>query len=136
MGNDTKIEVDRMGLVFAKVIRVLTIVAIIVLIVPAIFYFMGQRQYISLKKAALYWNESATAFWKSLIGKSVHGYGWIFAHIHYTDCLSLIGVMLLMITPLIGIIIAIPAEHRRAYRVLLSLISIEFIVAIILRGIL
>ncbi len=132
---EKEVMVDRMGIVFANIIRVLTIIGVIVLLVPAIFYFMGQNQYIPLKKASEYWHEPAVVFWKDVMKRTVHGFGWIFSHLKYTDCQSLVGVIILIITPLIGVLAAIPTGPQKAYKVLLAIMTIEFIIAIIIRGI-
>jgi len=131
-----EIRVDPMALAFAKIMTIFTVIGIILMIVPAILYFMGQNQYISLSDAMNYWQENTTSFWKYVKGMTVHGYNWIFENLQYTDCQSMIGVLLLMITPLLSMFAAIARAPNKVYAILLLVASVEFILSIILKGIL
>jgi len=135
MAEDREIQVDPMALAFAKVMTIFTIVGIVLMVVPAIFYFMGQNQYIPLHVAAKYWHESAVKFWKDAMHETVHGYDWIFSNLQYTDCQSMIGVLLLMITPLLSMFAAIPRAPQKVYKILLIVASIEFIISMVVKGI-
>ncbi len=131
-----KIRVDPMALAFAKLMTIFTVVGIILMVAPAILYFMGQNQYIPLSKAMYYWGNSTVKFWKNVKGITVHGYDWVFKNLQYTDCQSMIGVILLMLTPLISMFAAIAKAPSKVYAILLLIASAEFILSIILKGIL
>ncbi len=128
------IKVDPMGLAFGKVMTIFTIIGIILMVAPAILYFMGQNQYIPLTKAMKYWDKPTVDFWKEVKGITVHGYDWIFKNLQYTDCQSMIGVLILMITPLLSMFAAIARAPNKVYAVLLLVASIEFILSMILKG--
>ncbi len=130
-----KIEVDPMALAFAKIMTIFTIIGIVLMVAPAILYFMGQNQYIPLSKAMDYWHESTVDFWKDVKGITVHGYDWVFENLQYTDCQSMIGVLLLMMTPLISMLAAAARTPNKTYAILLLVASAEFILSIILKGI-
>ncbi len=133
---EREIEVDQMALAFAKIMTIFTIIGIVLMIIPAVFYFMGQNQYIPLSEATKYWQNPTVDFWKQIKGVSIHGYDWIFKNLQYSDCQSMIGVLLLMIAPLLSMFAAIPKASGKIYKVLLLIASAEFIVSIILKGIL
>ncbi len=133
---EKKISVDPMALAFAKVMTVFTIIGIALMVAPSIPYFMGYNQYISLQMASKYWNESTVNFWKHVKGITVHGYDWIFTNLEYTDCQSMIGVLLLMITPLLSMISAIPKADQKVFKLLLLLAAVEFAISMIVKGIL
>ena len=135
MAEDREIEVDPMALAFAKIMTVFTVIGIVLMVVPAIFYFMGQNQYIPLAKASLYWQNSTVEFWEHIKGSPVHGYDWIFSNLQYTDCQSMIGVLLLMITPLLSMFAAIPRAPQKVYKILLLVAAIEFIISMVVKGI-
>jgi len=135
MEEKKEVRVDPMAIAFAKVMTIFTIVGIVLMVVPAIFYFMGQNQYIPLAKASLYWQNTTVDFWKHIIGSPVHGYDWIFSNLQYTDCQSMIGVLLLMITPLLSMFAAVPRSPQKTYAILLVVASIEFIISMILKGV-
>ncbi|NPA40471.1 MAG: hypothetical protein GXO57_08535 [Thermodesulfobacteria bacterium] len=130
-----EIYVDPMGLAFGKVMTIFTIIGVILMVAPAIFYFLGKNQYIPLDKAALYWSNATVDFWKHIKGAPVHGYNWIFDNLKYTDCLSMIGVLLLMITPLISMFAAIVKAPQKAYKILLFIAAVEFIISMIVKGV-
>lgn len=130
-----EIRVDPMALAFAKIMTIFTIIGIILMVVPAIFYFMGQNQYIPLTKASLYWQNSTVKFWEHVKGSPVHGYDWIFSNLQYTDCQSMIGVLLLMITPLLSMLASMARAPQKAYKILLLVASIEFIISMVVKGI-
>ncbi len=131
---EQEVKVDDMGLVFGKSMIVFTIIGIIMMIVPAILYFVGIRQYIPLADVSKYWGGSAAEFWQHTKGFHVHGYGWIFNNLFYTDTLSMLGVLLLMITPLISMIAAMFKGPTKAYKILLFLAAVEFVISILFKA--
>ncbi len=130
---EREVKVDEMGLAFGKSMIVFTIIGIIMMIVPAILYFIGIRQYIPLADVSKYWGGSAVEFWQHTKGFHVHGYGWIFNNLFYTDTLSMLGVLLLMITPLISMLAAMFKGPTKAYKILLFLAAVEFVVSILFK---
>jgi len=125
-----EVRVDDMGLAFGKSMIILTIIGIIMMILPAIFYFIGIKQYIPLEEVSKYWAGSASEFWQHTKGFHVHGYGWIFNNLFFTDTLSMLGVLLLMITPLISMFFAMFKAPTKGYKILLLLAALEFIISI------
>ncbi len=132
--NEREIRVDEMGLAFAKTMMVFTVVGIVLMVLPAIAYFMGINQYVPLTEAHKYWRLSANDFWLNVTGRTVTGYSWIFDHLDKTDCLSMIGVLLLMITPLLSMLAAVVKAEDRTYRVLLLIAALEFIASILVKS--
>jgi len=131
---EKEVRVDDMGLAFGKSMIVFTIIGIIMMLLPAIAYFLGIRQYIPLSQASRYWTGSAAEFWQNTKGFHVHGYGWIFDNLGYTDILSMLGVLLLMVTPLVSMLAGMIKASNRAYRILLLIAAIEFIISIVFKG--
>jgi len=134
-GPEREIHVDMMGLAFAKTMMIFTIVGIILMVIPAIAYFMGINQYVPLTEAHKYWNMSASKFWIAVTGRKITGYGWIFNHLNKTDCLSMIGVLVLMITPLLSMLAGAAKAENGTYRALLLLAAFEFIASIVVKSI-
>ncbi len=130
---EKKVHVDPMGYPFAKVMTISTIIGIVLMIVPGIAYFAGINPYVPLNVASEYWGNSTVNFWINVKGESVHGYGWIFENLQYTDCMSMLGVIVLMLTPLFSMIASIPKADK-IFKVLLVIAIVEFIVAIIVKG--
>ncbi len=132
--NEREIRVDEMGLAFAKTMMIFTVVGIVLMVLPAIAYFMGINQYVPLTEAHKYWRLSANDFWLNVTGRTVTGYSWIFDHLDKTDCLSMIGVLLLMITPLLAMLAAVVKAEDRTYRMLLLIAALEFIASILVKS--
>ena len=132
--NEREIRVDEMGLAFAKTMMIFTVIGIVLMVLPAIAYFMGINQYVPLTEAHKYWRLSANDFWLNVTGRTVTGYSWIFDHLDKTDCLSMIGVLLLMITPLLSMFAAVVKAEDRTYRVLLLIAALEFIASILVKS--
>ncbi len=126
----TTIQVDDMGLAFGKTMIAFTVIGVVMMVVPAILYFMGIRPYIPLAEVSKFWTGSAAEFWQHVKGFQVHGYGWIFHNLAYMDTLSMLGVLLLMITPLISMLAAMIKAPTTTYRVLLALGALEFLISI------
>ena len=129
-----EVEVDPMALAFARVMTILTVVGIILMVIPAIFYFAGQGQYIPLETATRYWQDPTLKFWREVKGIEVHGYEWIFENLEYSDCQSMLGVLLLMLTPLFSIIAASFRTPSNIYRILLIVALVEFVVSVFVKG--
>ncbi len=131
---EREVKVDEMGLVFGKTMIIFTIIGIIMMIAPALFYFGGIRQYIPLSEVSKYWTGSASEFWQNTKGFHVHGYGWIFNNLFYTDILSMLGVLMLMITPLISMLASIIKAPNKTYKILFFLSALEFIISMIFKA--
>ncbi len=129
-----EVKVDEMGLAFGKTMIIFTIIGIIMMIVPGLFYFAGVRQYIPFSEVSKYWAGSASEFWLHTKGFKVHGYEWIFNNLFYTDILSMLGVLMLMITPLISIIASMIKAPNKVYRILLFLSAVEFIISMLFKA--
>ncbi len=133
-GPEREIRVDPMGLAFAKVMTIFTVVGIVLMVIPAIAYFAGVNQYVPLTEAHKYWNMSASEFWLHVTGRQITGYSWIFDHLDKMDCLSMIGVLVLMITPLLSML-AGAARAEGTYRILLLIAALEFIASILAKSV-
>jgi len=134
-GPERDIHVDTMGLAFAKVMTIFTIVGIVLMVIPAIAYFAGINQYVPLTEAHKYWNMSASEFWIHVTGRKITGYAWIFDHLDKMDCLSMIGVLVLMITPLLSMLAGAAKAENGTYRILLLIAALEFIASILVKSI-
>ncbi|WP_202319162.1 hypothetical protein [Archaeoglobus neptunius] len=134
MGN-VEVSVDRMSLLFARVMTIFMIAGIILMVVPSAVYFAGEDQYIPLEKAYRHWNRTTDQFWIHVKGIQVHGYGWIFRNLEYSDCQSMVGVFLLMLTPLISMVAAI-FRAPKVFRLLFGIAAVEFVISIIVKGVL
>ncbi len=129
------IKVDKMGYSFARIMSIVTLIGIILMVVPTILYLTGADQYVPITVAEKYWSQTANDFWINVTGKPVKGYSWIFDHLEYMDCLSMLGIIILMFTPLISIILAGFAAPSKVYKMLLFLAAIEFILAVVIKSV-
>ncbi len=124
------VEVDPMNTTFAKTMEILTYIGLVVMIVPGIIYIVTGIGYVNTADAVENWGKSASEFWKATKGIEVHGYSWFLNNLTYFDCLSIIGIVILAITPLVSMIASITKADSK-YKVILLIVVIEFIVAIV-----
>jgi len=130
-----EITVDEMGFAFAKVMMIFIVIGIVLMVIPAIFYFMGINQYVPITEASKYWGQSASDFWLNVTGKQITGYSWIFSNLNKTDCLSMIGALVLMMTPLLAMLAGAAKAKDKTYRTLLLIAAAEFIASILVKSI-
>lgn len=128
--SDGKTHVDPVYITFSTVMRVLTIIGIVVMMICGLLYLAGINPYLDTSLVANNWGKSATLFWKDVKGIKVNNYSWFLLHLRFMDSVSMIGVCLLALTPLISIVVMIP-KSKRIYAILLSILVAEFIFSII-----
>ncbi|WP_457548484.1 hypothetical protein [Archaeoglobus sp.] len=124
------VEVDPMNTAFAKTMEILTYVGLVLMIVPGLIYFVTGIGYVNTADAVANWGKSANEFWKATKGIEIHGYSWFLNNLSYFDCLSIVGVVILAITPLASIVAAMVKADTK-YKIILLIAMIEFIVAIV-----
>ncbi len=130
LGTELKeVIVEPMNYVFGKIMEILTIIGLIAMFVPGIIYIVTGKGYLSRDVVVKYWGLKASAFWKKVMGIKVFGYSWFLSHLTATDCLSIFGVCILAVTPLISLIGA-EVKADKKYKVLIGILIIEFLFAI------
>jgi len=124
------VKVDPMNTTFAKVMEVMTYLGLIMMIVPGTLYLITKNGLVSTKVAVKYWDKPAKVFWVTTKGIKIGGYSWFLSNLHYMDCLSVVGIVLLALAPLVAIIAAITKADSK-YRILLAVLIVEFTIAIV-----
>jgi hypothetical protein len=125
-----EVEVDPMNTTFARVMELLTIVGLMAMIIPAIGYFAGLGQFVDLHDAVKHWDKPAGKFWEETKNIEISGYSWFLDNLNYMDCLSILGIVILALAPLLSLVATIP-KSKGIYVVLLIVLVIEFIIAIL-----
>jgi len=124
-----EVSIEPMNYVFGRIMEVLTVVGLIVMFVPGIIYVVTGKGFLSRELVVKNWGLKASAFWEKVMGIKVFGYSWFLSHLNAMDCLSIVGVCILAITPLISLFGAeIKADSK--YKVLIGILIIEFLFAI------
>ena len=125
-----EVEVDPMNTTFARVMEIFTAIGLIAMILPAIGYFAGISQFVGLEEAVTHWDDPASKFWEETKQIEISGYSWFLSNLGHMDCLSILGIVVLAITPLVSLLASIP-KSRGIYTILLVILVIEFIIAIV-----
>ncbi len=125
-----EVKVDPMNTAFARTMEILTYIGLILMIVPGLIYILTGIGYVDTVKAVENWGKSASEFWKSTKGIEVHGYSWFLNNLSYFDCLSIIGIVILAVTPLFSMIASMVKADTK-YKIILLIAVIEFVVAIV-----
>ena len=126
-----KIRIDPMNIMFAKVIKICTLVSIVIMIIFGVLYLAGINSYLDPSLAMKHWGKPVSQFWKETKGIEVNDYSWFLAHGKYMDSLSMMGISLLCLTPLFSIII-ITLQARKVYALLFLILIVELIFSIIM----
>ena len=125
-----KIHIDPMNIMFAKVIKICTLVSIVIMIFFGSLYLAGIKPYLDPSLVVEHWGKPVSRFWKETKGIEINDYSWFLAHVNCMDSLSMIGISLLCLTPLLGIIIIMP-RARKVYALLFFILIAELIFSII-----
>ncbi len=124
-----EVPIEPMNYVFGRIMEILTIVGLIAMFIPGIIYVITGKGFLSREIVVKYWGLKASAFWQKVMGIKVFGYSWFLNHLGTMDCLSILGVCILAVTPLICLIGAeIKADSK--YKILIGILIIEFLFAI------
>lgn len=125
-----KVHVDSVNTAFSKVMKVCTLMGITVMIVFGLLYLTGINPYLDTSSVVNHWGKPATVFWEEAKGIRVNDYSWFLFHLTFMDSLSMVGIFLLALTPLISVIVMIP-RSKKIYTILLLILTAEFIFSII-----
>jgi len=125
-----EVEVEPMNKVFARVMEVMTLIGLIVMIVPGLISLTGENVYVDPIKTVQNWDKPAEEFWTDVKGIRIHGYDWFLTNLEYFDCISLVGVVILALTPIVSILATIP-KAPRIYKLILTVVLVEMLFAIV-----
>ena len=123
-------EVEPMNTVFARVMEIMTTIGLVVMIVPGLISLTGQNVFIDPVHTVNNWDKPAEEFWMDAKGMRIHGYGWIIENLERFDCLSLVGIVILALTPMVSIVAAM-TKAPRIYKLILLIVLAELSFAIV-----
>jgi len=124
-----KTGIDLMNKAFARTMEIFTYIGLILMIAPGLIYIVGNGGLVSVEDAIQNWDKPASEFWK-VVNVDPNGYSWFLNNLAYHDCLSILGIAFLAITPLAAIIVAIFKADLK-YKIILTIVTAEFIIAIL-----
>ncbi len=127
--SEVRIEVEPANVMFAKTMKIATLVALAIMIGSGIAYLTGTHDMVGVDAAVEHWDQAAPDFWADTAASDVGGYSWFDTHLTTADGVSVLGVALLALVPLISILAWLPRANR-TYRVITGVLVIEFVVAI------
>jgi hypothetical protein len=124
------IFIDPINKLFGDVMKTICNIGLAVIIISAGLYFLGVFPGDNPDLEVLKWSEPAKNFWKDTRGIEINGYSWFLSNPADPENIVILGIAFLALTPLVGFLMTIPKSHG-ALRILLVIITIEFIYAII-----
>ena len=133
MEDKKQVYVDPANLVFAKAMEIMTYLGIAVMIIFGLLYLFGLSSFVDMKVAIAHWHLPVKEFWEQAVGIHIKGYDWFLNNLSSMDCLSMLGICILSLAPLVALIAAWPkagAQHKVMYLLFLILV-IEFVFAIL-----
>ena len=127
---ERQVQIDPMNTIFAKVMEIFTLIGLIVMIIFGLLYILGMSPYVDMSSVINHWGLPAGKFWEETKGIQVKGYVFL-KHLNTMDCLSMIGIAVLALAPLLSVLGALSRAKSKIYIVLLLILTGEFIFAII-----
>ncbi|RMF99866.1 MAG: hypothetical protein D6726_12280 [Nitrospirae bacterium] len=128
--SENKIHVEPINISFAKSMEVVTWIGIAGMLIFGVLYLTGISSFVDMKVAISNWHEPVTEFWQATKGIEVAGYGWFLSNLGAMDCLSMIGIAVLAISPLAAMIVAL-GKSDKAYKIFFLILILEFLFAIV-----
>jgi hypothetical protein len=125
-----QIKLDPMNTMFVRTMEIMTWVGLALMAVPGIAYIFGATGFVGVSLACRNWCEPASTFWQVAKGAKVSGYAWFIDDPSDVDCLSLIGILVMALVPLVSIVMAAIKTDRK-YRIILGIVAVEFVVGIL-----
>ena len=127
---EQEIKFEQGNILFAKAMEIMTWVGLVFMGIPGVAYLIEERGFVGVSSAYHNWDKPAAAFWQATKGIKVNGYLWFLDHLTRMDCLSLIGIVVLSLVPLLSMMVVTPKMNNK-YRIIMIIVAIEFIIAII-----
>ncbi|MBE0479140.1 hypothetical protein IBX65_08520 [Candidatus Aerophobetes bacterium] len=131
MSKREKESVDAMSIIFSRAIKIGTWIGLAVMILFGLLYLVGINSYLDISCVANHWEKPATLFWQEVKGVQINDYSWFLLNLSFMDSLSMIGIFLLALTPLISVLLMIP-KAQGIYKVFLSILTAELAFCIII----
>lgn len=125
-----EVKVKPMNTLFAKAMEIMTIMGLIIMVIPGIIYSAGISQFVDINSAIQQWDKPASRFWDVTAGIKISGYSWFMNNFTSMDCLSIVGIAILALTPLVSLLIG-ASKAERSYKIIFGVLIIEFVFAII-----
>ena len=117
------------NMTFARTMRILTWIGLIVLFVFGIFYLFGVNVKYGPSLIMQNWDKPASQFWLEVKGQEARGYAWFLSFVPSMDSLAMTGIMLLLLTPLITLMFAV-WHLKGMYLVLVLILIVEFLFSV------
>jgi hypothetical protein len=117
------------NLTFARVMHILTWAGLILLALCGILYISGINAAYRSSLIVQHWDKPASQFWLAVRGSEAQGYDWFLSSMPSTDSLTMAGVALLMLTPLISLLFTI-WKMKGLYLALAVMLIAEFLFSI------
>lgn len=128
--NNQDIKPNLINNIFARTMELFTWIALVIIAIPGIIYFIGSQGFVGISSACCNWDKPVELFWQTTKGINVSGDLLFIDHFQYMDCLSLIGIMLLIIVSLVSLIVTTPKMNAK-YKIIAGIVILEFIVVFI-----
>ncbi len=127
-----EVYIDPMNTAFARAMELSTYAGLAVMIVFGILYLLGFSGFVDMKQAIANWHLPVSEFWKEVKGIEIHGYSWFLSHLTSMDALSMVGVCILSLAPLLGLVAALfRSGGQKAFTIFYIILIIEFAFAIL-----
>jgi len=124
------VVIDKTNELFARAVKICSLVGLVVMIIFGLLYMAGVNPSLDNSQVYRHWDKTASQFWQEIAGNEMNNYSWFLLTLGHMDSLSMIGISLLAVTPLVGVLLMIP-RSRKAYKILCIILATEFFYSIV-----
>jgi hypothetical protein len=120
-------EIDPLNRSFAAVMETGTYIGLALMLLFGLLYLAGVNPAVPGPACAANWHLPSDAYWEQATGVTPHGYGWFLGDLAKMDNLTVFGVVILALAPVLSVLAAVRhAEHICRYLLILLLIEFGF----------
>lgn len=121
---------DPVNKTFSRVIWACSLLGISFMSSFGVLYFLGFNPSLDTSLVINNWNKPVDQFWIELKGEKVDNYIWFLSTIRSSDSLCFVGIIIMCLTPIIGICFSL-FKTKGFYLILLLIIIGEFVFSLI-----
>lgn len=130
MNKQQDIKPDLVNTIFAKTMEMFTWIALVIIAIPGIIYFVGSKGFVGISLACCNWDKPAALFWQTTKGIKMSGDLLFVDNYQCMDCMSMIGIMVLVVVSLISLVFTVPKMNAK-YKIITGVVIVEFIIVVL-----
>jgi hypothetical protein len=122
-------RVDPVSSRFVRVLEILATIGLVIMVIAGVAYFAGLTQCPDPQIYVDNWDKPANEFWTETEGIEAVGYAWFARNLGCASNVSILGIVVMMLAPLVAMIAVIPISTG-LYLLFFAILIVEFAIAV------